>query len=221
MKKEKEVITKSQPEKVANAQEDTVKIPRPKPTLSEDAIRERELLAGMLIHQTEEQTREAVERKKKRDEEEIELRSGEKISVALINNFVTALRQPYDPVFPNSIPFYKEIFRLNGWDHLNPSDFIKPAIVGNWTVEILYSRLGKDVFPAISVLNPALSNGIRIHKCFQFLTEGGRAKFIRFRDEAIELMKKCSGWIEFRRLLFQEHGVPYQANIFDAGEQPS
>ncbi len=215
MKQEKEQIKTDVIEEGVSVKHEETKISKPKPELSEEAIQERMLLEGLLIHQTEVSVREAVERRKRIEQEEIELRSGEKISIAQVRSIITASRQAYDAVFPNDVDFYKEIYRLNGWKHLDPKEYIKPPMVGTWTIEMLYNRLGKDVFPALSALNPAFPNGIRLHKCFQFLTDDGRKHLIDFRDESIRLMKKCTTWNGFREMLFEECGVPYQKSLFE------
>lgn len=184
-----------------------------KPELTDEAIKERQFLSGMLIQQTDDLAKEAKSRKKKREEEEIILRSGAKISFAQIKQTITAIRQPYVAAFPNSNPFYKEIYRLNGWTNLDPNSYIKPPIVADWTIELIYNRIGKDIFPVLSVLNPALPNGIRLHKCFQFLTTEARIKFEQYRDEAIEVMRTCSDWYEFRQKMYIEYGITYQVRI--------
>jgi hypothetical protein len=127
---------------------------------------------------------------------------------------VTAIRQAYVPLLPNDCPFYRQVYRLNGWSHLDPDEYVKPAIVGDWTIELLYNRMGKGVFPALDVLNPALPNGMRLHKCHQFVTPEGRKQLEQFRKEAIEVMEKCTTWNEFRRLMYKEHGVPYGIPLF-------
>jgi len=189
-----------------------------KPELSEEAKQERLFLSGMLIQQTEDLVKEAQKRKAKREAETIELRSGVKISLAEINSVVTAMRQPYEPKFPNEVPFYKEMYRLKNWTHLDPNDYIKPPIVAKWTLEIIYGRFTKDVLPALETLNPAFSNGIRLHKHFQFLTQEAQEKLIEFRDDAIRVMKTCSSWYEFRKKLHAEYGVPYQIDIFESND---
>jgi hypothetical protein len=183
--------------------------------ISKEAQEERLLLSGMLLQQTEDLVEKAQRRRKKKQEESIELLSGAKISIAEINAFLSANMQPYSPRFPNNIPFFSEIFRLNGWKHLDPKTFVKPPVVATWINEIIYSRFSKDMPPALRILNPALPNGIRLHKHFQFLTEEGQMKLDQYRDEAIRLMKTCTTWYEFRQKLFQEHAVPYQSSLFE------
>jgi hypothetical protein len=188
---------------------------RKKFEISEESKENRQLLAGMLLQQTEDLVEKDLNRKKKRAEEVIELQSGFKITIGEINAAITANLQPYAPMFSNDIPFFSEIYRLNGWKDKDPKAYVKPTQVGTWINEIIYSRFAKDVLPALKVLNPASPLGMRKHKHFQYLTEEGRAKLIQFRDEAIEVMNNHSTWIGFRKELLQKYGVPYQASMFE------
>ncbi|NHE56488.1 P63C domain-containing protein [Cyclobacterium plantarum] len=183
--------------------------------ITKEAEQERKFLSGMLIQKTEDLVEEAKRRKREKEEEKFELRNGTFISIAELREIITANLQPYKSHFPNTQPFFSEIYRLNEWTDLNPNDYIKPPIVGTWINEIIYSRYSKEVLPALRILNPSLPSGIRKFKHFQFLTEEGQNKLNQFRDEAIALMKESKSWIEFRRKLLQKHGVPYQSEMFD------
>ncbi|QJB29933.1 hypothetical protein HF329_00855 [Chitinophaga oryzae] len=184
--------------------------------ISEEAIQERNLLSDLLVRGADELVKEALQRKKKREEEEIELRSGVKISIKQINDFVTANRQPYTPMFPNSVPFFVEMYRLLGWHDKNPHEYTKPAIVGDYINQLIYDRFNRDVRPALQVL--AMPGGVRLHKFFQFLTPEGQKKLEMFRDEAIGLMKECATWHEFRVKYGKKYGLPVQERMFEDKE---
>lgn len=203
MKKE-ELDKKIAPEEVNNKIE-----------ISKEAEHERKFLSEMLIQKTEDLVEEAKHRKRKREEEKFELRSGTIISIAELKEIITANLQPYKPQFPNTQPFFSEIYRLNEWNDKNPTDYVKPPIVGLWINEIIYSRYSREVLPTLRVLNPSLPSGFRKFKHFQFLTEEGQNKLNQFRDEAISLMKESKTWAEFRRKLLTKHEVPYQSGMFD------
>jgi hypothetical protein len=106
--------------------------------------------------------------------------------------------------------FYKEINRLNGWSI--PAGLIhhKPRIVGRFTKEIIYGRFPKDLIIVLQGLNPYVGFGVRQHKHFQFLNEEGKNLVEHYINEAIELMKECENWHEFRLKLCKKYGVPYQ-----------
>jgi len=173
-------------------------------------------LQQLIIHLTEQKTQDRFSDKYlDRENEKIKLLGGAEISIGEIKAFVTAQRQPWEAKFPNDVPFFKEIFRLNKWDNLNPNKYIKPPIVGTWINEIIYGRYSKDVLPAIQVLNPYIAYGIKLHKNFQYLTEEGQLQLEGFRDDAIRIMKTCETWYEFRVKLFNEFRIPYQKSLFE------
>lgn len=181
--------------------------------LSEEALRERESLSSLILQNTEELAIEAKLRKKRRDEEEFELISGRKISVQLINDFVTGIQQPYEAMFPNAIPFFKEMYRLLKWDDKDPGAYGKPAIVGKFINQIIYYRFHHDVQPALRAF--AMPDGLRIAKFFQYLTDEGQRKLIEYRDQAIEMMKECSEWYEFELKYGAKYNVPVQKRMFE------
>jgi hypothetical protein len=216
MKEKKDLSKTSVEENLKKSSLKTTKISE----IDKEALQERNLLSAFLIRGADELMKEALERKKKREEEEFELRSGVKISIRQINDFVTANRQPYTPMFPNSVPFFVEMYRLLGWHDKNPHEYIKPAIVGDYINQLLYDRFKREVRPALQVL--AMPGGIRLHKFFQFLNSDGQRKLEEFRDEAIELMKQCTTWYEFRVKYGNQNGLPVQKKMFEEyGKQVS
>lgn len=175
---------------------------------------ERSLLAGSLLQQTEDLRLASVERKKQRDLETIELLGGGTTSLGQLKRLLMADHQPYEARFPKSIPFFSEIYRLNGWDHLDPTNFVKPAIVGLWIIELIYDRFSLAVLPTMHTLNPRKVGGGRVYKHFQFLTSDGQAELEQYRDEAVALMQTCYSWYEFRMKLHKAYNVSYQRELF-------
>lgn len=188
--------------------------------ISQEKLEERLLLTGLLIQKTDELAKEAQKRKQAREREEIELRSGIKISIQGIRDFIIANARPYSPMFPNTNPFFPEMYRLNGWNDRDPHEWIKPLQVPNWLNEIIYGRFPKDVLPSIQILNPYLPGlCIRGYKNFQFLNEQGLSLVVQFRDEAVNVMQSCSTWHEFRMRFSQApYNVPYtyQQGLYEA-----
>lgn len=182
--------------------------------ISQEEKLERSLLSGLLLQQTDNLSRQRLEQKKQRDHEAIELLGGGTTSLGTLKALIAAKRQPYEPRFPRSIPFFSEIYRLNGWHHLVPAFYIKPDEVGVWINELIYNRFSQEVLPSLRMFNPKRTGGGRRHKHFQFLNDEGQAELEQYRDEAIALMQTCSTWYEFRAKLFAVHGVPYQVDMF-------
>jgi hypothetical protein len=181
--------------------------------ISQDEKLKRLELSGFLLQQTEDLVRKKLERKKQQDQEAIELLGGETTSLGALRTLLVAKRQPYEPRFPNAIPFFSEIYRLNGWNDLDPKQYIKPAVVAVWINELIYNRFSQQVLSTLRTLNPKRGGG-RAYKHFQFLTLEGQAELEQYRDEAIALMKTCATWYEFRVKLGKQYGVPYQISLF-------
>jgi len=184
-----------------------------KATVSEEALQERQLLSGLLI-QGADALAEAEARKRRRQMQEIELLSGKKITINEIQQMVTALRQPYVPMFGNELDFFREMYRLLEWTNKDPNQFTKPAIVGEYINQLLYARFHKDVQPTLQAL--AVPGGIRRDKFFQYLTPEGKQRLEQFRDEAIAMMKNSKTWYEFRVKYGQQYGLPVQKRMFEA-----
>lgn len=175
---------------------------------------ERSLLSGLLLQQTDNFVREKLELKKQRDQEIIELIGGSTTSLGTLKALIAAKRQPYEPRFPRSVPFFSEIYRLNGWHHLDSTAYRKPDEVATWINELIYNRFFQEVLPTLRIYNPKKTGGGRLYKHFQFLNAEGQAELVLYRDEAIALMQTCTSWYEFRAKLFAAHGVPYQVALF-------
>ena len=177
----------------------------------------KQLLIDALEKQSNEFAEEALIKKIERENEKIKFIGGAEFSLNEIKNIVNPHPQGYDPIFPNTVAYYTEIYRLNKWDDLNPHDFIKPACVAGWTDALIYNRFPKEVLPAIQVLNSTVMGFIRLYKHYQFLTEEGLLMAINYRNEAIEVMKGCNTWHQFRLEMKNKHDVPYiyQKNMFE------
>jgi hypothetical protein len=180
--------------------------------IAEQALQERQLLTGLLIHGAD-QRAEAEASKRRRNAQEIELLSGKKITINQIEDMVTALRQPYTPMFGTTVSFFREMYRLLDWTDKDPDKFTKPAIVGEYINQIIYARFHKDVQPTLQAL--AVPGGIRRDKFFQYLTIEGQQKLEQYRDEAIAMMKQCATWYEFRVKHGRSHQLPVQKKMFE------
>ena len=189
--------------------------PKKQRELTPEQRSERQAQVNFLLQVSREELEQAQQREERKRAEVIELLGGVKTSLREIDALITAKRRPYAPLFPNTISFWSEIFRLNMWDHRDPAAYEKPAIVGIWVCELIYDRFVKEVLPALRQLNPSVYNGFRNYKHFQFLTEEGQSSLIRFRDEAIELMKNCVNWYEFRKRMLSQYGVSFQGELFE------
>lgn len=148
-----------------------------------------------------------------RRNEIIKLQGGAEVSLKQIQDTIARSLQEYAPRFYKE--WYKEIFRLNGWEREDAEMYLKPHIVAHWTNELIYARFNKEVLPVIQGLNPYIATGVRMHKHHQWLSADGLENLSRFIDESYAVMKTCATWHEFRVKYGKLYGVPYQMSAFE------
>lgn len=117
----------------------------------------------------------------------------------------------YESIFTQD--YYIEIYRLNGWEYEGPIAQ-KPWKVGRYTNEIIYYRFSHEVLPFLRIVNPYIIPGVRKFKHHQYLTPGTRIELTKFISQAVELMKECNDWNEFRIKYCTMYNVPYQLRLF-------
>lgn len=113
----------------------------------------------------------------------------------------------YEKIFVQE--YYQEIYRLNGWKYQG-TIAQKPWSVGRYTNQIIYYRFSHEVLPIIRMFNPYVTPGFRRYKHHQYLTPGSRLKLEQFISQAVESMRECSDWDEFRIKYCTRYNVPYQ-----------
>lgn len=119
--------------------------------------------------------------------------------------------------FPDE--FYREIFRLNGWDFTVKGIQQRPGIIGTWTKQFIYSQLPKGVLPVLLKNTPKSSTGKLKNKLHQSLTEEtGVPHLEKQLVSVVTLMNISKDWKEFRGFFERKFGQ--QAIDFDAKEPP-
>lgn len=206
--------------KIDEGAEKSVKTSKSKRSIeiTPESREERRLLEAFLLKEKESLIDADKKRKKKILEEEIELRSGQIITRKEIQQFVQAQKELYDSVFPNTNPFFKNMFRLHPkLIGRNPLDYFKPPIAGKLLKHLTYERFNvefsTDVLPALRIL--AMPGNIRLDKFYWYLTPDALDHFKRFRDEANEMMEKYDAlkWYEFDKEYCTKYKLSFQARI--------
>ena len=107
--------------------------------------------------------------------------------------------------FPDE--FYKQMFRLKGWDYKGKS---KPPYAGKLTNEYIYSYLPRGVLDELRVKNPKDPNtGRRKSKHHQWLTESTGQKHLDNQlQQTMALMKAADDWNDFDTLFKKSMGEP-------------
>lgn len=118
----------------------------------------------------------------------------------ILEQFIAEELRKWTKIFPDE--FYKQMFRLKGWDFTGGSIRKRPGVVGIYTNNIVYERLAPGILDELKKKNPKVSSGRRKHKHFQWLTEDvGDPRLREHLASTITLMKASSTWDQFIRLL--------------------
>lgn len=76
---------------------------------------------------------------------------------------------PWQKTFPDI--YYKELFRLNGWEFTEESIKKRPGVIGTWTNKLIYDELPFGIAEELKKRVPISKNGNKLARKFQFLTE--------------------------------------------------
>ncbi|HZM02698.1 MAG TPA: P63C domain-containing protein [Candidatus Saccharimonadales bacterium] len=101
--------------------------------------------------------------------------------------------------FPDD--FYKEMFRLRGWEW-NKMSVARPSYVGKLTNDLVYERLAPGILNELKRRNPKNESGNRKHKHHQLFTDDiGHPALSQHLHATITLMKASSDWNTFHRMM--------------------
>jgi P63C domain len=94
--------------------------------------------------------------------------------------------------------YYKEIFRLNGWDFTVQNIKKRPGVVGKWTNKIIYEQLPKGVLQELKKNTPKSAAGNYTARFFQSLTTDiGNPHLQNQLNSVITLMQISDNWKHF------------------------
>ena len=117
----------------------------------------------------------------------------------ILEKYITDEWAKWTKTFPDE--FYKEMFRLKSITYPSIGGR-KPSYIGHWTNDIVYSRLAPSVLTVLKEKNPKNEKGNRSHKLHQSLTRDyGHPKLKEHLNNVIFLMRGCTRWSDFERLL--------------------
>jgi len=120
----------------------------------------------------------------------------------ILERFVAKEIQPYVRTFPAE--FYKQIFRLNGWDY--EENCGRPSVLGHWTNDIVYKRLAPGVLDELRKLIPRDQKGRLKKKLFQGFTPNfGHPKLREHLAGVTMLLKYSPSWEIFKDRLDIEY----------------
>ncbi|MCS2293130.1 P63C domain-containing protein [Bacteroides thetaiotaomicron] len=86
----------------------------------------------------------------------------------ILKAYISEELLPWQKRFPDV--FYKELFRLNGWDFTVNGIKKRPGIIGKWTNMFIYEELPNGVLDELKKKTPKSESGNRTSRYHQLLT---------------------------------------------------
>lgn len=116
---------------------------------------------------------------------------------------------PWTKRFPDE--FYKQMFRLKGWDYKGKA---KPGYAGTLTNQYVYEYLPNGVLEELKSKTPKSSAGNKTNRYHQHLSEKtGVPHLDKHLQQTIALMKASDNWEEFDKLFHKAMGDPVQLEL--------
>lgn len=117
----------------------------------------------------------------------------------VLRSYVSDDLLPWQKRFPDE--FYKNIFRLNGWDYTQRGIKKRPGVIGKWTLELVYNQLPYGVIDELKRLTPKDDSGKFSARLHQSLTHDiGHPHLTNQINQVIGMMKGCDTWSEFQTM---------------------
>jgi len=116
----------------------------------------------------------------------------------ILKQYISEELLPWQQRFPHE--FYKQIFRLNGWEYTIENLKLKPAIVGKWTNKYIYKQLPKGILEELKKLTPRDESGKHTEHLHRRLTSDvGHPNLNNQIVSVITIMKLSKDWKDFDR----------------------
>lgn len=87
----------------------------------------------------------------------------------ILKAYISEELLPWQKRFPDV--YYKELFRLNGWDYTIKDIRKRPSVIGKWTNELIYRQLPKGVLEELKAKTPKSPKGNNTARLHQSLSE--------------------------------------------------
>lgn len=134
----------------------------------------------------------------------------------LLKAYISEELLPWQKRFPDI--FYKELFRLNGWDYTIKDIKKRPGIVGKWTNILVYKQLHPGVLEELKNKTPKSPKGNLTARLHQSLSEDvGHPSLNAQITKIITLFQLSDNmeqmWGQFHKLISRQNGqleIPFQ-----------
>ena len=117
----------------------------------------------------------------------------------IIDKWLVKELQPWKKQFP--VDYYRRIHELNNWP-FNPASVKRPGVIGHWTNDIIYDRLGPGLREQLHDYAGRDEKGRLKHHLYQYLTgHHGIPEMKSHLDGVVALMRAASNWRQFKEML--------------------
>ena len=139
----------------------------------------------------------------------------------ILSAYIATELLPWQKRFPDE--FYKEIFRLNGWDYTVNGIQNRPGVIGTWTKQLIYNLLPNGVLEELQAQTPKSAAGNKTARLHQSLTiDIGEPHLEKQLISVITLMNISDTWNEFLKNFgrkFKKELLELPPTIFKKGSR--
>jgi len=134
----------------------------------------------------------------------------------ILKAYISEELLPWQKKFPDE--FYRELFRLNGWEYNLHGIKKRPGVIGTWTNRLVYDELPPTVTEELKTKVPISSAGHKTVRMHQFLTEDIGDPHLKSQlDQILTLFRLSDNmegmWHNFEKLKDRKRGqfeLPFQ-----------
>ena len=134
----------------------------------------------------------------------------------ILRAYISEELLPWQKRFPDV--FYRELFRLNGWDFTIKDIRKRPGIIGKWTNKIIYEQLPTGVLDELKNKTPKSEGGNYIARFHQSLTtDVGEPNLEKQINKVITLFQVSDNmaqfWSNFQKMIDRQSGqlqIPFE-----------
>lgn len=127
----------------------------------------------------------------------------------ILRAYISEELLPWQKTFPDI--FYKELFRLNGWDFTVNGIKKRPGVIGTWTRKLVYEQLPQGVLKELESSTPKSNSGNKTARLHQSLTPDiGNPSLMALIYKTIALFQLSDNmkdmWYQFEKMKSRNSG---------------
>lgn len=136
----------------------------------------------------------------------------------ILKAYISEELLPWQKRFPDI--YYKELFRLNGWDYSVKGIKQRPSVIGRWTNTLIYEQLPKGVLDELKRKTPVSVSGNKTARYHQYLTSDlGEPNLTAQINQVITIFQLSDNmaemWAQFNKLKRRQQGQLFLPYDFD------